>query len=61
MAKDEITKTDKAVAFVSLWVARLVLTLLALAGMMYFLAGIDRAIAYPIAIVTVAFLVKETL
>lgn len=61
MAKEETTKMDKAIAFVSLWVARLALSILALAGMMYFLGGVDPAIAYPISVLAVAFLVKETL
>jgi hypothetical protein len=55
------SKVDKSIAFVSLWVARLALTVLAFAGMITLLGGIDAEIAYPIAVLSVAFLLKETL
>lgn len=55
------SKADKTVALISLWVARLGLTVLAFAGMMFFLGGVDPAIAYPVTTLSVAFLLKETL
>jgi hypothetical protein len=55
------SRTDRAIAFGSLWVARLSLSVLAFAGMMYLLGGIDHTIAYPVSVVAVALLVKETL
>jgi hypothetical protein len=40
----------------SLWIARLALSILAFAGLMYFLGGVDDLIRYPIAALAVAFL-----
>jgi hypothetical protein len=57
----QLTRTEKAVTFVSLWIARIALSVLAFAGMMHFLGGVDVAIAYPISFLGVAFLLKETL
>lgn len=56
-----MTKIETAVAFLSLWVARLALATLAVAGMLHLMGGVDPIIAYPITIIGVAFLVKETL
>jgi len=56
-----MTKIETAISFISLWVARFALALLAAAGMLHLLGGVDPIIAYPITIVGVAFLVKETL
>lgn len=58
---DKITKSEKAVAFVSLWIARLALSVLAFAGLMHLLGGVDPMIAYPVSFLGVAFLLKETL
>lgn len=58
---DKITKTERAIAFVSLWVARLALSVLAFAGLMHLLGGVDPMIAYPVSFLGVAFLLKETL
>lgn len=58
---DKTTKTDRFVAFVSLWVARLALAVLGVAGMMTLLGGVDDMIRYPVATLSVAFLLKETL
>lgn len=55
------SRSDKIVSFLSLWVARLALTVLAVAGMMNLLGGVDHVIAYPVAVLFVAFLLKETL
>lgn len=56
-----MTKIETLVSFLSLWVARLALATLAVAGMLHLLGGVDPMIAYPITIIAVAFLVKETL
>lgn len=58
---DKTTKFERFVAFISLWVARLALSTLAVAGLLHLLGGVDPMIAYPVALVSVAFLVKETL
>lgn len=56
-----MAKLELAINFTALWVARLALSVLAFAGMMHFLGGVDPLIAYPIAGLSVAFLLKETL
>lgn len=56
-----MTRTEKAINFVALWVARLALSVLAFAGMMHLLGGVDPMIAYPVSFLSVAFLLKETL
>jgi len=61
MATLNPSRTDKIVGFVSLWVARLALTVLSVAGMMNLLGGVDHAISYPVSVLAVAFLLKETL
>lgn len=58
---NEITKSDKVIAFLSLWIARFALAVLAFAGGMFFLGGVDALIAYTFVGITVAFLLKETL
>jgi len=55
------TRTEKAIAFLSLWIARICLSVLAFAGLMYFLGGVDDLIRYPVSALAVAFLLKETL
>lgn len=55
------TKADKLIHFVSLWAARIVLSVLAVAGALHLLGGVDPIISYPFAFVSVAFLLKETL
>lgn len=57
----EATKTERAIAFVSLWVARIALATLAVAGLLHLLGGVDPVIVYPVSVISVAFLVKETL
>ena len=54
-------KLDKAVGFLSLWIARLALSVLAVAGLLHLLGGVDPMIAYPVTGIAVAFLLKETL
>lgn len=54
-------KLETAINFTSLWIARLALSVLAFAGMMTLLGGIDDMIRYPVAGLAVAFLLKETL
>lgn len=56
-----MTRTEKAINFAALWVARLALSVLAFAGMMHLLGGVDPMIAYPVSFLSVAFLLKETL
>lgn len=56
-----MTKIETAVSFTSLWVARFALATLAVAGMLHLLGGVDPIIVYPITVISVAFLVKETL
>jgi len=58
---NQVTRTDKAIAFVSLWVARLALSALAFFGMMFLQGGEDDMIRYPVSFLAVAFLLKETL
>ena len=57
----KISKGEKVVSFLSLWIARLALSVLAVAGGLHFLGGVDPMIAYPFVAVSVAFLLKETL
>ena len=61
MAQDKISKGERFINFVSLWIARLALATLAVAGMLHLLGGVDAMIAYPVTFVSVAFLLKETL
>jgi hypothetical protein len=56
-----MTRIEKAVAFSSLWVARLAMCILAVAGMIHLLGGVDPVILYPVSVLSVAFLLKETL
>ncbi len=56
-----MTRSDKVIGYLTLWVARVALAVLAFAGSVHLLAGIDEMIAYPISILLVALLVKETL
>lgn len=61
MATEKKTsKIDTIVSFFTLWIARLVLAVLAVAGSLHLLDGTDAAIKYPITIIFVAFLLKET-
>jgi hypothetical protein len=55
------SKLEKAINFCALWIARGALSLLAVAGMLHLLGGVDPMIAYPVTFVAVAFLLKETL
>lgn len=61
MTPTKLTRTEKAITFVSLWVARIAISVLAFAGLMHLLGGVDQMIAYPVAFLGVAFLLKETL
>ena len=54
-------KIDQAINLVSLWAARVALAVLAVAGMLHLLGGVDPIIVYPITAVSVALLLKETL
>ena len=56
-----MTKIETAINFLFLWAARLALAVLAVAGMLHLLGGVDPMIAYPITVFSVAFLLKETL
>ncbi len=56
-----MTKAEKATNFIALWVARLGLAVLAVAGLIHLLSGVDPTIVYPVAVVSVAFLLKEVL
>jgi hypothetical protein len=56
-----MTKLETAINFLSLWVARLALAVLAVAGLLHLLGGVDPIIAYPVTGIAVAFLLKETL
>lgn len=55
------TRGERFVSFSALWVARLALATLSVAGMIHLLSGVDVVILYPVAVVSVAFLLKETL
>jgi len=61
MTEKSTSKIDSFIGFCSLWIARLALSVLAVAGELHLLAGVDPMIAYPVTIVSVAFLLKETL
>jgi uncharacterized membrane protein YhhN len=61
MADKSTSKTDRLVGFLSLWIARLALTVLAVAGLSHLLDGVDPMIKWPVTVVSVAFLLKETL
>lgn len=56
-----MTKIETAVNFMFLWIARAILAVLSVAGMLHLLAGVDGFIAYPVTAVVVAFLLRETL
>lgn len=56
-----MAKIEKFFNAVFLWGARAVLAALSVAGMLHILAGVDGYIAYPVTIVVVAFLLRETL
>lgn len=58
---NKTTKTDAFIAWIALWVSRIALAVLAIAGAMKFLGGIDIVIALPFAFIGVALLLKETL
>lgn len=59
--KRKMTKVEKTINFLALWIARLALSTLAFAGMIHLLGGVDPVILYPVSFVSVAFLLKETL
>ncbi len=61
MANQEQSKSEKVIGFLALWIARLALATLAVAGGVHLLGGVDPVIAYPFAGIGVAFLLKETL
>lgn len=60
MAEKKTSKLDAIVNFLALWIARLVLAVLAVAGSLHLLEGTDPLIKYPVTIIFVAFLLKET-
>lgn len=59
--KTTVNKFELIIGFLGLWVARVALAVLAYAGAMHLLGGVDVAIRYPFAALAVAFLLKETL
>lgn len=61
MTDDKPSKVEKVIAYLFLQLARLALATLAFAGMVHLIGGVDPIIAYPISVVSIAFLVKETL
>lgn len=61
MADKSTSKTDRFVGFCSLWVARLALSTLAVAGLSHLIDGVDPIIKWPVTVISVAFLLKETL
>lgn len=61
MTNNKISKSEKLLSILALWIARIALATLAVAGGIQLLGGIDRLIAYPFVVVGVAFLLKETL
>jgi hypothetical protein len=61
MSNDKNSRAEKVIAFCGLWIARVALALLGVAGMLTLLGGVDPVIAYPVAVVSVGFLLKETL
>lgn len=58
---DKSSKSERFINFLALWVARLALATLAVAGMIHLLGAVDPVIMYPVAVISVAFLLKETL
>ncbi len=62
MAQEKTSKFETFVGFIFLWIARFALGFLAIAGMLHLLAGeVDPVIVYPVSVLTVAFLLKETM
>lgn len=61
MTNEKQSKSEKVIAFVSLWVARFVLAVLAFAGCYHILGGVDQVLATGVSVVLVGFLLKETL
>ena len=62
MANEKKVKfTTKATNWVAFWGARVLLAIAAVAGVKHLIAGVDPIIAWPIAIVLVAYLIKETI
>lgn len=59
--KSSQSKTERFFNFVLLWVARLALGVLAFAGGMWFLGGIDPWIAGSFSVVVTVYLLKEVL
>ena len=54
-------KLEKLINWVFLWGSRALLALLAVAGGIHIAAGIDPVILYPLSVIFVAYLVRETL
>jgi len=61
MAEKSTSKMDAFVGFLSLWIARFSLAALAVAGLSHLIDGVDPIIKWPVTVVSVAFLLKETL
>jgi hypothetical protein len=61
MADKATSKTERVVGFITLWIARLALATLSVAGMSHLLDAVDPMIKWPVAALSVAFLLKETL
>lgn len=54
-------RLENIINFITLALARIILSTLAIAGMVHLLGGVDPIIVYPVSIAFVAFLLKETL
>lgn len=61
MAQEKLSWGERFISFVTLWISRIALAVLAVAGMLFFLSSVDPVIGWPIAVGTVALLLKETL
>lgn len=57
----KLSRSERVVNFVTLWFARLGLAVLAVAGCVHLLGGVDPVIVYPVSVGLVALLLKETL
>lgn len=56
-----MTRIQTVIDFLAKWIARIILTALAYAGMVWLLGGVDPLIAYFVSGVVVVYLLKETL
>lgn len=56
-----MSKFEKGISWLSLAIAFGGLAVLAVAGLLHLLSGVDAMIAYPISVISVGFLIKEVL